>query len=103
MDKQKYIEAVKDLQAKKPKENYLLLTFGYDNKLVLPYKDGMNLMSSLTNAEHLSGGYSDERIKPFHRDNVTIQVMSPDEYQQYKLAALLNVPISDIRELQQST
>ena len=94
-----YLEALKKVQAKKPKENYLVVVLGYDNKLVFPYKDGMAFMSSLTNVEKLSESYSDpHRITEFDRGAITTHLMSADEYERFKIAALLNVTPDEVKQ-----
>lgn len=94
-----YLQAIKAVQTKKPKENFLVIEFGYDCKIVLPYKDGMAFMTSFTNAEQLSEKYNEpHRIVGFKRDLLTIRIMSGEEYEQYKIAALLNISIDEVKE-----
>lgn len=101
MDQAKYQEAIKVIQAKKPKENYLLIQISYDTKIVLPYKDGLTFMASLAVAEQLTEHYEKPtRITGFVRETITTRVLSFQEYERYKIAALLNVAPGDIEEFE---
>lgn len=95
-----YTEALKKVQAKKPRENYMVVEFSYNCKLVVPYKDGAALISALTHAEQLSDSYSSSSkgIQPIDLHSVRSYVMSGQEYEQHKMAALLNVSIEEIKK-----
>ena len=94
-----YAEALKEVQAKKPKENFMVITLGYDNKLVFPYKDGLAFMASLASVEKLSEPYSaPHRITEFDRGAVTAHLMSAEEYERFKIAALLNVTPDEVKQ-----
>lgn len=102
MDAAKYEAAAKEIKAKKPPENFLVIHLNYDTKLVLPHKAGMVFMSALENAEIFKDSYSDTcRIIPIERESVTGFFMSNHEYQQIKIANLLNVPLSEIQKIPQ--
>ena len=93
-----YLEAVKEVRTKKVKENFLVIEFSY-NKIVLPFKEGMSFLSSLSNAEKLNDNYGDmKRIIPFERELIKSSVLSGEEYEQYKIAALLNISIDEVKE-----
>ena len=93
-----YLEAVKEVRTKKVKENFLVIEFSY-NKIVLPYKEGMAFLSSLSTAEKLNDDYGGmKRIIPFERTLITTTLMSGEEYEQYKIAALLNISIDEVKE-----
>lgn len=103
MNKDKYEAAVKELKTKKPPENYVVIQFSYDTKLVLTHKAALAFMASLENAELFKDSYSDRcRIVPLERDSVTSLYMSSTEYQQIKIANLLNVPLGDIQNMEQA-
>lgn len=94
-----YAEALKKVQSNKTKENFMLINISYSKDLILPYKDGIQLMASLTNAEQLLTPYQQQhRIAGLERDAVTSRVFSHEEYEQYKIAALLNVTIDEVKE-----
>jgi hypothetical protein len=98
-----YPEALKIVQTRKPKENYLLIQLTYDTKVILPYKDGITFMSSLVNAEQLSEHYDKpSRIVHFAKESITTRVLSNQEYERHKIAALLNVSVSDVEAFEQA-
>lgn len=102
MDKEKYEAAAKEIKARKPPENYLVVILGYDTKLILPHKAGIALLTTLENAEVFKDSYSDKcRINPFERDAITSSFLSQQEYQQIKIANLLNVGLSEVQTIQQ--
>lgn len=99
-----YLEAVKKLKTQKVKENYLCIQVGYSTKIVLPYKEGLVFMGALENAEQLNEKYQEpHRIVPFNNGTLSITIMSGEEYEQYKIAALLNVSIEDVRRFAEAT
>lgn len=99
VDKLKYQEAVKTAQTMKPKEGYMVIEFGYSNRVIVPHKDGINLLLALNAAEHFEDNYSGvARITPFDRSKLSASLMSVEEYHQYKIAALLNIPVKDLKE-----
>lgn len=93
-----YLEAVKSVQAHKVKENYLVIALSYSHKIVLPHKEGIAFLTSLSNAEQLKEDYNEpHRITSLDRTALTSTLMSRDEYEQYKIAALLNVSIDEVK------
>lgn len=94
-----YLEAVKKVQAKKIKENFLVIETAYDTHVILPYKEGITFMSAFVNAEQLKKPYGEpHRIIPINHDTIKSYVMSAEEYEQYKIAALLNITIEEVKE-----
>ena len=94
-----YVEALKKVKAAKPPENYLIIEFSYSTKLVLPYKEGIALVASMTGAEKLVDDYNKPKmITGFARDDFTTRIMSRSEYQRHKVAALLNISADDLKE-----
>lgn len=94
-----YAEALKKVQTKKTKENYLVVELSYRNKIILPYKEGVALMSALNNAENLTESYSEPKIiSGLDRDAIKASVMSADEYELIKIAALLKVTVEEAKE-----
>lgn len=97
-----YAEALKKVkEANKNKgSNLMLIEFQWAFKVVLPYADGLAFMDSLKNAELIDSTHDDEKIRimAFPRDKVTITVMSQEEYDQIKMAELLQVKLSDIKK-----
>lgn len=94
-----YDEAVKKVKTAKPRENYLLVRLGYDSSLVLPHSDGMALVAALSRAEKLIDRYSEsKRITELERDSIHVHTMSYQEYDRYKIAALLNCSPDDVKQ-----
>ena len=95
-----YLEAVKKVQAKKPKDNYLVIEISYDSNLILPYKEGIVFLTSLVNAEQLRTPYGEKhRIVPIERTAIKSYIMSAEEYEQYKIAALLDLTMDEVKEI----
>ena len=95
-----FITAQKKVQARKVKENYLLINLGYENKILLPYKDGIAFMSALSTAEQFNDPYNKEHsISELDKDKITIKPMSQEEYERYKIAALLNMTVAEVKEM----
>jgi hypothetical protein len=93
-----YKEAVKKVQARKTKENFLVFTFGYDNKILLPHKDGVALIACMANAEQFYDPYNGKHyIGELEKTKVTIAQMSQDEYERYKIAALLDISLEEVK------
>ena len=101
MDADKYKAAAKKVNATKPSENFMVVQFSYDTKLVLSHKAGLALITALENAELFKESYSDKcRIIPIERDAISTQFMSLQEYQQIKIANILDVSLKDIQNIQ---
>ena len=99
----KILEACKKVQAKKTKENYLVVELGYSAKLVLPHKEGMLFLQSLINAEQLRDGYGEQHhISGMSRNVLKTEIMSSDEYERIKIAALLNIKPEEVLEAQKA-
>ncbi len=98
MEQKDYDEAYKKVQAIKPRDNYLVIEMSYDKKIVLPYKDGLAFMAALSYAEQLNTPYNERHsIKSLETDGIQSRIMSYQEYQRYKIAALLNIEINDVK------
>ena len=101
MDADKYKAAAKRVNATKPSENFMVMQLSYGTKLVLSHKAGLALIAALENAELFKESYSDKcKIIPIERDAISTQFMSLQEYQQIKIANILNVPLGDIQNIQ---
>ena len=99
MDEQKYQAAVKKVQGMKTKDAYLLCKISWDTKILLPYKVGMVFMESLGQAERFEEEYpKPPSIQPMDRDRITLSVVSAKEYDQIRIAQLLQVPLDVIKE-----
>ncbi len=73
-------EALKKVQAEKPKDNFMLVNIGYDNNVIVPYKDGLAIVAALGNAQLLQEGYSEKtRITEFDRRTFNPKILLADE------------------------
>lgn len=94
-----YAEALKKLNSKTKKSNYLLIKFGYDCKILLPYKDGLVFLDSLSNAEKFVEKYNEPcRIVPMETNTIDCCILSGEEYEAHKIAALLNVTVDEVKQ-----
>ena len=94
-----YIEARKKIQTQKPKDHFMVFEMAYNCKIILPYKDALAFMASMVNAEKLQDGYSEpHRIVPVERDTLRSFLMSSEEYEQWKIAGLLNLTPDEVKE-----
>lgn len=94
-------EAVKKVQTRKAKENYLVFTFGYNDKIVMPHKDGVALIACMANAEQLYDPYGGKHyIGEMEKTKIQISQMSQEEYERYKIAALLDISLDEVKQHQ---
>lgn len=91
-------EANKAVKSLKPGEQMIYVEIGYSIKLILPYKDGINLASCFENAQILEQNYNKpERVRQFDSDEIRVSPMSAQQYQDYLMAGLLGVPAAEIK------
>lgn len=98
LTKEDLIKARQAVSANECKDNYMVITFGYSDEIILPYKDGVSLMSTLNKAEQLSGSYDDKRISPIDKSIVEARIMSRANYELHKMAVILNVSVKDMKK-----
>ena len=103
MSREKYDAAVKEVKATKVPDNFITISFSYDTKFLLTHKAGIALLAALENAELLKDGWSEKcRILPLERDSFTCVSLSAHEYQQIKIANLLDISLEDLKALKDS-
>ena len=91
-------EANKAVKSLKPGEQMIYVEIGYSLKLILPYKDGINLVSCLENAQVLEKEYNKpERVRQFELSELRVSLLSAQAYQDYLMAGLLGVNSSEIK------
>lgn len=94
-----YKEALKKVQTAKARDNFMVIKFGYDNSLVLPHKDGIVFLTALNSAEQLNDPYNKPHtIGELERSKITVSPMSYLEYERYKIAAILNITVDEVKE-----
>lgn len=84
----------------KPKQdNYAIIqtSIDYNSSLLLPYEDAIKLMDSLVKAEIYVDHYdNDPEIKPIKKgNNVSMRLLSTEEYRSIKMSQLLKGNIGD--------
>lgn len=95
-----YTAALKKVRAEKPAENFMVLEFGYDNKIVVAHKDGVTVLAALASAEKLKESYGENpRISDLEREFVKFQHLSVQEYQRIKVATLLGISPNEVKEM----
>lgn len=73
-------------------ENFMSIKFGYEKTVLLPYSQGLILLTALAQAEILQDGYTQKpRIVSADQDAFMVTVMSRKLYELYKVAGLLNL------------
>lgn len=98
MEAKDIVEAQKKVRAEKPKENYMLIPLGYDSKYIVPYKDGVAILTALANAEKYEHSYSSNtKITPIAQDDFCPTILSSTEYELIKMANLLKVSVESLR------
>lgn len=96
-----YQEALKEAKAAKPKENYCVVQLNYNTKYVLPHKDGVALLATLSTAEQLEDSYGNRNgIHGIEESHFKLTLLSPQQYQRYKIAALLNISLDDLEKFE---
>ena len=79
------------------KSGKMLIRFGYNEILILDHKEGVKLIDALEKAEQLDDGFSSTTngtILPIKKGVVSIETMSGKEYEDRKMAGLLNMTYS---------
>lgn len=96
-----YKEAMKLVKAsnKEQRCNYLQITFSYGNSVLLPHDQGVALLECMNHAEQFKSPYNENpTIVPMERDYLEVRQMSQLEYEQIKIAALLQLPLAQVKE-----
>ena len=95
-----YQEALKQTQASKNKENFILVSMGWDQKYVFPYKDGLAFIAAFENGFRLRENYDNAtRFIPIDRNQLDFHVLSRQEYEDIQIAGLLNLKLSEVQEM----
>ena len=65
----------------------------------MPYADGLALIASLNNAEQLNDPYNAQHsITELDKGKLNFTNLSQDEYEHYKVAALLGITVAEAKE-----
>jgi hypothetical protein len=93
-----FLAAKKVIQNHSKEQNYMTIAFSYGTELVLPYEAGLKLLNCLEHAEEFTGEYGNRRITPLSSGAVKSSGLPRIEYENHKIAALLNVNYTEITE-----
>ena len=99
-----YPEALKKVQASKIQSNFLLISLGWDQKFVFPYKEGMAFIAAFETALRFKEEYDNKtRLAPIDRNQLEFHILSRQEYEDIQVAGLLNLKLSEVKELRNPT
>ena len=72
--------------------NWLVIKLGYSDAIVLPYRQGVEVISNLDKAESLNETYDEETktIKPI-KNKAEFYVLSNEDYIRYRMNNILGV------------
>jgi hypothetical protein len=96
--KKDFLKAKKEIKSNRKDQNYMTISWRYGTELVLRYDDGLKLLNCLEHAEEFTGAYEDRRITALGSDSVKTTLLPRIEYENHKIAALLNVKYSEITD-----
>ena len=97
--KVRFEDVAKQVKAEKPKENLMVIPFGYDHKIVIPYKDGVKIIEALANAEVLKEDYGEiAYFTGIERHHLNPTLMSRNEYELIKIASVLKVDYKELKK-----
>ncbi len=97
-----YKEAVKTVRATTNKENWMVIKYDWNGRIILPYKDGIAFIAALSNAKKIKDINGDRpNICAFDRDELEFTVMSHKEYEQIQIAHLLRLTVGDIKQMEE--
>lgn len=96
-----YDEALKQVQAKQePLQAFLEIRFSYHCKIILPYKQGMQVIESLQQGWFFNENYSAApELRPLQDGDLDFHIRSKQEVQNIQMAQLLNVSLTDLNGL----
>ena len=99
-----FTEALKKVQTNKNQDNFILVSMGWDQKYVFPYKEGMECIAAFEHALCFKEDYdNNSRLIPIKRDHLAFHVLSREDYENIQIAGLLNLKLSQIKEMRNPT
>ena len=99
-----YEKAKKVVQSTKSRENFILVKLDYETQLVLPHKAGLAFVGAIAEAEMLHTPYSKpHRIQGLEREKFQVTTLSCEDYERYKIAALLNITVDDVKLIEEGS
>lgn len=94
-----YEEAAKAVANNKVMDNFMVIRIDYSTRLVLPFADGVKFVETLKKAEQFDSGYAPSKIEDYKSTALEISILSANEYNGYKMAALLGVTPAEVAEM----
>jgi hypothetical protein len=97
---------LKEAEKKIPKEkheSYFLIDVSYDKKFVVPYKQGIALMSAMEGGYYFMDNWEKPpTFRPLEGD-ITIRPISEEEIKAIKVAQLLQLSLSEVKKIKAPT
>jgi len=79
------IKEAQDLLNKPLEENYVILSFGYSDSIIVPFKDGIQIVNVLAKADTIKNNYSaGYSVEPIKKD-FEVKLISSSEYKEAKM------------------
>lgn len=94
--------AVKQVRSEKPKENFILVNLDWNTALLLPYKAGIDFINSLSQAFQMENPNHRPRIVSLNKDQITFRVLSAQEVEDMRVAALLGITLDELKTARQT-
>jgi hypothetical protein len=102
MPKLSYDEAIKKAKTLPKTDNYMVVQI--QSRVVVPYKEGLQIMSGLQNAEKINPYWSSEPPwAPVDSGTITYEIMAPEVYHRHRVAALMGVSLKELEEAEKAS
>lgn len=97
-----YEEALKATAGKTPavSQTFLRIKFGYQAEVILPYKQGIQMLEAMQQGWFYAANYSSPpEFRPIKTEDFEMHICSQEEVQEIQMAKLLGVSIHDLKTL----
>ncbi len=99
-----YEEALKSVKVSPVKSGWMRIRLDYNTHLLLPFKEGISMLSHLTSAEVQIDAYGkNPSIEPLSKDHLGVSFLSEQEYLDIKMANLLGLPVSELAQMREES
>lgn len=102
VSKSAYEDAARKVRVanKENRNSHMMVELRYDTIIVLPYAAGLALLAALENAELYDDDYREGKtINPVKPGTFKTQILSAQEYNNIKVAQLLQIPLEQVEAL----
>ena len=79
------VKEAKALLSQPIESNYVVINISYSAELILPHKEGLEVINALAKAEKITGYGENEIVKPLGKDDFTIKIISAEYYREAKM------------------